>query len=592
MTPDVDSLSEPTQPRQHATLSCLPASGLPAEDRHDHEARVICEFDVPGRMRDGVTLRANVYRPGGAGPWPTLLTRTPYDKNLPGDVLELGLDPVQAARRGFMVVIQDTRGRSASEGEWEPFRFERDDGYDTVEWAAKLPGSNGRVGMYGSSYCGITQWLAAIERPPSLAAISPVATPSEPMDGLLTRRGAVELGLAVPWTLVTGLDYLGRLGLGDSETQRRVNAVVDEWDRMGEDGYWDLPVHDMELLRRHGLSGVGLIHAGDDPERVASCRVAGSHEKVEVPSFHTAGWYDIFLQGTLDNYQAMSEQGHESRLIVGPWTHETFADPIGEQSFGMRAGRAGLPVHAHGDVNDLHLAWFGRHLLLDFNVALPEAPVRLFVMGRNEWRDEPAWPVQRAVHERRFLRSGGCLATTSPEAGETPSEFVYDPANPVLTVGGNTLEWAGYPAGPMDQAKVESRDDLLIFTSEPMEEDFEVTGRVRVILHAESSATSTDWVARLCDVHPDGRSLNLCDGILRVGSGAQTCARYEIDLWSTSNVFLRGHRLRVHVTSSSFPRWDRNLNTGNQRESRHDVARQRIYHDAARPSYIELPVIK
>jgi putative CocE/NonD family hydrolase len=164
--------------------------------------------------------------------------------------------------------------------------------------------------------------------------------------------------------------------------------------------------------------------------------------------------------------------------------------------------------------------------------------------------------------------------------------------NPVPTVGGNTVMWSGYPAGPMNQARVETRPDVLVFTSDPLEEDIEVTGRVRILVHAESSAPSTDWVARLCDVHPDGRSFNLCDGILRVSDGAQECRQHEIDLWSTSNVFLRGHRLRVHVTSSSFPRWDRNLNTGDQRERRHEIARQRIHHAANRPSYIELPVIK
>jgi hypothetical protein len=218
--------------------------------------------------------------------------------------------------------------------------------------------------------------------------------------------------------------------------------------------------------------------------------------------------------------------------------------------------------------------------------------VRIFVMGRNQWRDEPAWPPFRARQERWFLRAEGSLTQDGPAADERPSEFVYDPAVPVPTVGGHTVISPGYPAGPRDQASVEGRPDVLVFTSAPLPEDLEVTGRLQVILHAESSAPSTDWVARLCDVHPDGRSYNLCDGILRVCSGAEACERREIDLWSTSNVFLRGHRLRVHVTSSSFPRWDRNLGTGNQHKSAYQLARQRIHHDANQPSYIPLPAIR
>lgn len=553
-------------------------------------SEVIVEFDVPARMRDGVTLRANVYRAQASGPQPVLLARTPYGKDVPL-VLEW-LDPVQTARRGFVVVIQDTRGRFASEGEWEPFRFERQDGYDTVEWAANLPGSNGCVGMYGFSYWGNSQWLAAIERPPSLVAIAPGMTWSEPMDGLFGRGGAVELGVAVPWSLEHGIDYLARHEGGADDIARHVDAVIDEHDSVSEQGYWDIPVREMAVLRRHGLSNVGLMRAVGDPGFIDSCRVTGSYDQVEIPSFHIAGWHDIFLQGTLDNYEAMVRLGREARLIVGPWTHASYADPIGQQLYGMRASKTGVAVHAHGDVNDLQLAWLRRHLVPDATIVLPEAPVRIFVMGRNAWRDEASWPPPNAVSERWFLHTGGGLERTPSGAGSSHSEFAYDPMDPVPTVGGHTVMSPGYPAGPIDQRRVEARDDVLVFTSELLEADLEVTGRLRAVLHAESSAPSTDWVVRLCDVHPDGRSFALCDGILRVDDGAEGSRCYEIDLWSTSNVFLRGHRLRVHVTSSSFPRWDRNLNTGNQRDGHHEVARQRVFHDADRPSYVELPAVR
>jgi uncharacterized protein len=217
--------------------------------------------------------------------------------------------------------------------------------------------------------------------------------------------------------------------------------------------------------------------------------------------------------------------------------------------------------------------------------------VRIFVMGRNEWRDEPEWPLRRARIEAHYLHAEGRLTTTAPNEAEASSSFTYDPADPVPTRGGLLVMASAYPAGPLDQSPVEDRDDVLVFTSLPLDEEMEVTGRIRVVLHAVSSAPSTDWVARLCDVHPDGRSYNICDGILRVTDGADGVDRYEIDLWSTSNVFLRGHRIRVQVTSSSFPRWDRNLNTGNQDSAEMQIARQRIFHDATRPSFIELPVI-
>ena len=550
---------------------------------------VAVELDVPAQMRDGVTLRANVYRPTGSGPWPTLLTRTPYDKDDQGMHAWCGLDPVLAASAGFLVVVQDVRGRFASGGVFDAFLHERADGYDTVEWAARLPGSNGRVGMYSASYCASTQWLAAVERPPSLAAISPALTWSEPMDGLFARGGAFELGLALRWTLENGFDSLARHELAADERTAQIQALADDWDRLAT-GCWSLPVQDIPALRRGELPDLGGIRALEDPAIAARCRVAGAHDRVRVPSLHTAGWHDIFVQGTLDNYCAMAAAGQDARLIVGPWTHHAFADPIGERRFGLRAARDGVPAGPEGAWSDLQLAWLRRHVAPDPGVELPEAPVRLFVMGRNEWRDESSWPLARSVGERWYLHGDGTLARHPPPQ-DAGSSFVYDPTDPVPTVGGHGVLWPGYATGPVDQAAVEERDDVLVFTSPPLERDLEVTGGVSAVIHAESSASSTDWVARLCDVHPDGRSFNVCDGIVRVRDGARHCRRHEIDLWSTSNVFLRGHRLRVHVTSSSFPRWDRNLNTGEQRASRHAVARQRVHHRAERASFIELPVV-
>src|ERR1700733_12256037 len=261
--------------------------------------QVKVEFDVPARMRDGVTLRANVYRPSGDGPWPTLLTRTPYDKGA-GDTISW-LDPMQTAAKGFMVVTQDTRGRFASEGEWMPLTYEREDGYDTVEWAAKLPGSNGRVGMYGPSYLGNTQWMAAIEQPPSLAAIAPGVTWSDPLDGVFARGGALELGLTINSTLGDGgVHLLQRLPLSTQEHKRRLEALLDDLDRLPSEGYWDLPAQDLPVLRRHGSPEVGTVRMLENTDVVTRCRVACEYERVMVPSFHIGGWHDVLVQGILD----------------------------------------------------------------------------------------------------------------------------------------------------------------------------------------------------------------------------------------------------------------------------------------------------
>ena len=584
-TREGDVITGPDAPRPATPASVL--SGVFARPSVGRE--VVVQLDVPARMRDGTTLRSNIFRPGARGPWPVLLVRLPYGKDLP--LVGMRHDPVQAAGQGFIVVVQDTRGRFASEGEWEPFRHERTDGYDAVEWAAKLPGSNGHVGMLGESYFGNTQWLAALQHPPSLGAIAPAHTWLNPLNGLFARAGAAELGLALAWSLRENIAHVQRLPCEPAERERRMWALVDEWDKLAQDGYWALPVHHNEVLRRHGLTRVSLMRGIDDPEFARWPRVTPDHTRIHIPTFLTAGWYDIFIQDTLDTYQDLRSLDRDARLIVGPWTHIDVADPIGDLCFGLRASRFGVPVHHGFDLNELMLIWFRRQLGQNTDEALPETRVRYFVMGKNVWRDAPSWPPDAVHLDRWFLRNGGSLTRDVPAGDEKPSTFTYDPTDPTPTVGGATILSSAFPAGPRDQQQLEVRPDVLVFTSEPLRTDLEVTGRVRVLLHAMSSAESTDWVARLCDVYPDGRSLNICDGIVRVGTGAASCRRHEVDLWSTSNLFRRGHRLRVHIASSSFPRWDRNLNTGNQHGKRSESAAQQLHHCSERPSFIELPVL-
>src|SRR6266567_4118691 len=262
------------------------------------------ELDVAAKMRDGAVLRADVYRPGGTGPWPVLLSRLPYGKQSP--LLAAMLDPLAAAKRGFMVVLQDTRGRFASDGEWEPWTYEESDGYDTVRWAAALPGSNGAVGMMGGSYFGNTQWMAALSKPPELKAIAPMITWSDPDDGLFSRGGAIELGITVPWSLMQGADTLMRRHRTDpAGLVSSIAGLVQDLDGLAAGGYGELPAGRFPAFARHDLPELGYERSRREPGWARSCRVAGRHHEAGLPTFQVGGWYDIFCQGTLDNFTAM-----------------------------------------------------------------------------------------------------------------------------------------------------------------------------------------------------------------------------------------------------------------------------------------------
>jgi putative CocE/NonD family hydrolase len=548
------------------------------------------ELDVPVPMRDGTSLRANVFRPAGDGRHPVLLTRLPYGKDLPlGSAV---LDPVQATRRGYAVVVQDTRGRFMSEGEFEPFRGEDVDGYDTVEWAAAQPWSDGQVGMYGASYFGQTQWAAARLQPPSLKAIAPYITWSEPTDGTLGRGGAVELGTAASWALQMSLNRVMRNHASDREAMgRAVRAVVDDYDRLAAENYWQLPLRDFApVVRNEVPNGFNLyLDALADPAQAEHLRVR--HDQVEVPSLNAGGWYDIFLQGTIDNFNQMRRRGVPTKLLIGPWTHSASSNPVGELNFGFGSQAAFIDLRY--DFQSLQLRWFDHWLRGIDTGLLGEAPVKIFVMGANRWRDEAEFPLARAVEEDIFLRAEGRLDRHAPKAGEPPDHFDYDPAHPVPTRGGALLMTPEFRSGPYDQRAIEERPDVLVYTGGEFSRDVEVTGPVTVTLWACSSAPSTDFVARLCDVYPDGRSIHLTDGILRVGGEPGRPAEHHIDLWATSNLFRAGHRLRLQVTSSCFPRWDRNLNTGEATGvgTEMAVARQTILHDPDHPSRIRISIV-
>ncbi|MBK9710415.1 MAG: CocE/NonD family hydrolase [Kouleothrix sp.] len=569
--------------------------------------QILVEFDVPATMRDGVVLRANIFRPAEGGPHPVALARIPYGKDFAS--VTPSADAVRLARAGYIVVIQDVRGRFRSEGAWEPMRHEAEDGYDSVEWAAGLPGSSGAVGMFGLSYFGFTQWMAARAAPPHLKAIVPALTWTDPLDGAVGRGGALELGLQAYFLLnATGLDSVLRSvqGAPPDEQMRAIGLLVYEIDRLRTAGYASLPLAGFEPLARLGLAGDlnETIENAANPGYYAPFSIAGAHDRVEVPALNIGGWYDVFAQGALANYSALRDAGstsaaRQSRLLVGPWSHVNYSNVSGDLDFGFVAQMA--LINLQTDLTGLTQRWFDYWLKGIENGVTQEPPVKIFVMGDNVWRDEQEWPLSRARSTPFYLRAGGSLSPERPGA-EPPDHYTYDPSDPTPTLGGNILMHNLFGPGPKDQRPIEARADVLGYTSDPLAQDVEVTGPLAVELWAASDAPDTDFVARLVDVHPDGAAINLADGIVRAryrnGPAAEPLEpgqpyRLTIDLWSTSNVFKAGHRIRVDVASASFPRWDRNPNTGAALGSDAELrlARQTILHDEDHPSHIVLPII-
>ncbi len=567
--------------------------------------------NVAGPMRDGATLYADVYLPEGDGPFPIILQRTPYNKTL----ARTPLDPLKSAEHGFGVVIQDTRGRHQSEGEFYTFRYEQDDGYDTVEWIAAQPWCTGKVGMYGASYVGATQWLAAKSHPPHLAAIMPRITASNYHEGWTYQGGAFELGFNISWTLLqltlANFNNLsGRLNLA-KEQQQALLSVVDTMDP----AFAHLPLKDLPHLP-DGMADYyfdWLAHPSYDDYWKQWC-IEDHHAHIGVPAYNIGGWYDIFLGGTIRNYLGMREHSateairRGQKLIIGPWLHGASPGPgiTGEHYFGLGSDPTVM------DLDGLHYLWFDYWLKGIDNGIVDEPPVRIFVMGYNVWRDEDEWPLARAENVNYYFHSEGKAntlngnGTLSPQepAQEPPDVFLYNPADPVPTQGGPLCCNAYFlPNGAYDQREIETREDVLIYSTPPLERDIEVTGPISVTLWAATSATDTDFTAKLVDVSDCGCARNLTDGIIRARCRESTSSpslvepgqvyRYTIDLWATSNVFKAGHQIRVEVSSSNFPRFDRNTNTGGviAEDEGFQPAMQTILHNAQYPSHITLPIV-
>lgn len=529
-------------------------------------------FNVPVRMRDGILLSTDIRLPDAGGPYPTLVRRTPYGQVNPDDHRVYLQD-------GYALLSQDCRGRFDSEGRFDPFH-EAEDGYDLIAWAREQPWCDGRFGLLGGSYEGTTQLAAAWTQPEGLRAITPFVMGRDAFKDMLYHHGVFALSLAVGW------------GFGVSAKTPQLTASVD----------WQSVFRHLPLITMDEAAGFDvpyfrdwLSHSVyDDYWRQMS--VEAHYDRYTMPALHRGGWFDLYGEGVTRNYMGMRPYA-PNRLIMGPWGHGLNSRALAGVDFGAAA------------VTNLEAEekrWLDRWVKGIENGVEHEPPVRIFVMGTNVWREEREWPLARVDEHTLYLAGGranslfGDGALADAPGGPETDGYLYNPDNPVPSFGGAILG----DAGPHDQAPIERRDDVLVFTGPELQKPLEVTGYPSAVLYAASDAPDTDFVVRLCDVHPDGRSLVVCDGIVRARYRAgldrevlmtpgQVYA-FDVPMGVTSMTFLPGHRLRIEVTSSSFPRFNRNLNTGEPiaTGTRMQCARQTIYHSKDYPSRIVLPVVE
>jgi uncharacterized protein len=532
-------------------------------------------------MRDGVKLATTVYLPGGEhSRLPAILERTPYGRGA-----EITPGQIAFVDRGYAVVVQDVRGRYESQGTFEPLRQETPDGDDTLNWIARQPWSDGKVGMVGGSYRGIVQWKAALSNNPHLKAIFPVVSGYDDYrDRYYSPGGAIKLGHRLGWMS----ENLKAPGYRPDFAKFILHLPLRTAD-VAATGWTSQMYRDV------------VAHPAFD-SFWRSLSVKEHLDKVKVPVFAVGGWYDNYVESDLQAFSALHQKSGLNRVLVGPWAHN-MSYQFPEADFG--------PEHA-APIRSLQLEWFDQWLMGKDTPLVSQPPVKIFVMGANKWRDEREWPPKEAHTRRLFLESAGRANTLDGDGGlsdHAPARggqdhFVFDPRDPAPTRGGAVCcNPKVFPWGPMDQRPVEHRKDVLVYSTAPLKQDLEVIGPVEVVLYVATSARDTDFTAKLVDVFPDGYARNLTDGILRLRYRESLekpellkpgeVYRVAIDAGVTSNVFLKGHRLRVEISSSNFPRFDRNPNTGGPiaDETKLLKANQTVYHDKEHPSQVVLMVM-
>ncbi|MFF3376701.1 CocE/NonD family hydrolase [Streptomyces sp. NPDC002680] len=570
---------------------------------------VLVEHDVEAKMTDGTVLRATVYRPDRDGEtFPVLLTRTPYGRDLA--VNSAYFNPLTVAAAGYVVVMQDCRGRFGSEGFFDPAVHEAADGADTVTWAAGLPASDGRVGMWGRSYFAETQWRAAATAPEPLKALAlGVSAGGTANDGALYRGGAHEFGSRFTWghTAITPNALVREFA--DAPDQRE--AALRDWlaldqDVVAGDVFDTLPIRALGSRLNTFMNTHIMGSAGQGPgSPVTELWDSATAHPVDAATLHIGGWFDIFAPATLAQYRMqLAHRRTRSlpppRLVIGPWTHSDFSGDFPDLSLGIAASSGAMG--GYGDLTAMHIAWYDAVLKDDDTALRRIPPVLLYFLGENRWRGFEELPTP-AEHRTWYLADGGRLL--DDPGRDSCATYDYDPLDPVPTVGGATM-MHGFRPGPADQRRVDARDDVLTFTSEPLTAPLTLFGEVRATFHASSSAPDTDFVVRLCRVSRDGVSIGLNDGIVRASwrdSYATGTYRpghrprplepgqvyeFAVSLWNTACTLAPGERLRIQVTSSCHPRWDRNLNTGTPAydSAESAVAHQSIHMGEDHPSRV------
>jgi putative CocE/NonD family hydrolase len=564
-----------------------------AEALVDCGSGVTLERAVACRLSDGTALASDHYYPAGQGPWPTLLMRQPYGRDIASTVVYA--HPVWFARHGYHVVIQDVRGRGGSEGAFYPFRHEGRDGAETIAWLRSHPACNGRIGMYGFSYQGATQLLAAAEQPEGLQCIAPHMTAVDLYDGWFYHHGALRLSSTLGWGVQMLREDARRLGLREAEgkleaawTNIRAQAAHVPYALHPAIADPALPsyVRDWFTHREPG-------------EFWSSLDIGARLDRIRIPALHIAGWFDTYLEGSIAGYQALrnhsgSELARENQyLIAGPWVHIPWGDRVGESSFGEAANL---------NTDEILLRWFD-HWLKDTEGFKSEPRIRYFALGPNEWRSAPDWPA--AANYPLYLHSSGnansrkgdgTLSTATPKEEEPRDVFVFDPEVPVFAPGGPQAL-----SGPFDQSALELGNNLLVYTSSPVKRETEIFGHPRIKLFAATSAEHADFTAKLVRVTPAGRAEFLTIGIARsswlfrnTSYTADRIHAWEFTLEPTSFVLAPGERLRLEIASSAFPLYDRNPSTAvpPQDADNWNWARstQQVLHSSAHPSAILLPV--
>ena len=564
--------------------------------------------NIPMKMRDGVTLRADVYRPDDNEKHPAIVVRTPYDKvpSAPSDYLS----PVEAAFTGYAVVIQDTRGRFTSEGEFVPGAPEGKDGYDTIENVAAESWCDGNVGMVGASYLGRNQWEAAIEAPPHLKAIAPHVIGAG-MLGESRMSGVYELETAISWFANMALDMVAKMakqGKDVSKALANVRYAMNNFEEVCD----FLPIKDIPYFKFEGLQEGFMRRFSDENLKGIKSEeeLFWPYEKVKVPIMHSCGWYDMSPGQTFLNFLKMREKGGSQiaregqHVLMGPWVHGSrLHNFIGALNFGPYGSGAGaFATSRHIDFFNTYLRGMESKYLV---------PIRYFVMGRKRWRNADTWPLPETQWQRFYLHSrghansaGGDGVFSREEPGtESPDIYIYNPHDPVPTRGGRLNPDLNQAAGPQDQSLIERRNDVLCYTTPELKEEMEITGPLKLHLFASTSTKDTDYFVKMIDIHPNGMAINVAEGCIRTRYRKSILKpqlvtpgeiyEYLVDLASTSNLFGKGHRIRIDITSSNFPRFERNMNTGNPfgEDAVGIPAIQTIFHQPGHASYIDLPVI-